>query len=289
MREQRIIFVTGKGGVGKSTVALAMAQKLSQHEKVLLVELGLRSFYADFLGLNVTYEPVPFQKNLDIALLSGNECLKEYALHLLKLQSLYNLFFENRISRALIDVAPALPELAVLGKITSGIRKVGPPLPYDVVIVDGYATGHMLALIRAPRGLAEAIRFGPMAEQTTTMINTIRNPDFCEYVIVTLPEELPAVEADELYRGLKAELGLKPKIICNRVWPADEIRGLRSAATQQTPEKEVAFMNELEDLILRQEAWLNYLRHRHPDLNLLPMVFSSLPKTITEKIEEYLP
>ena len=288
MVNQEIIFVTGKGGVGKSTVALALARKLAQQRRVLLVELGLRSFYADCLNVPIGYQPRRFQKNLEIALWSGTDCLREYAIHLLKIESLYKLFFENRISRALIEVAPALSELAILGKITSGIRKIGPPLDYDVIVVDSYATGHMMALLRAPRGMAEAVRFGPMAEQTATMLSTIRNPEICRYVIVSLPEELPAVEADELYRDIHDEVGIRPTILCNKVWSADEIRSLRASSSGESAPKEKEFLKDLNDHLLRQEAWIQYLKHRHPDVRLLPMTFSSDPMTVTASIEKEL-
>lgn len=206
----------------------------------------------------------------------------------MKIESLYKLFFENKISRSLIEIAPALAELAILGKITSGIRKVGPPLEYDTIIVDGFATGHMMALLRAPRGLGEAIRFGPMAEQTATMLNTIRDSNHCQYVVVTLPEELPAVEADELYRDIVAEVGIAPQIYCNKLWPSDRIRQFRREPSHRQSSEEIRFVTELENLTVRQEGWLNYLKHRHPNTESLPMIFNSEPKVIIESIERML-
>lgn len=289
-KKQKIIFVTGKGGVGKSVVALALAKKHSQSQKVLLVELGIRSFHADFLGISVGYKPVTFQNNLDIALWSGSECLREYALHLLKVESLYKLFFENRISRTLIEVAPALSELAILGKITSGVRRVGPTLDYDLIVVDAYATGHMLALLRAPRGMNESIRFGPMAEQTQSMLKTITNPEICQYVIVTLPEELPAVEADELHQGLQQEVGISAKIYCNKVWPQTEILKLHQETEShpKTNNEEAAFTKELKYLVERQQGWVQYLEQRHSEVSLIPMVFSSESKGIVDEVERSL-
>ena len=86
---QELHFITGKGGVGKSTVALAMAYKKSQEgKKVLLVELGDQSFYKEFLDLDeVGFNPTSLKKNLDISLWSGGDCLKEYARHFLKIRS----------------------------------------------------------------------------------------------------------------------------------------------------------------------------------------------------------
>ncbi len=104
--QQEIVFITGKGGVGKSAVAAGLALNRSQMgKKTLLVELGYQSFFKDYFDLpEVTYKPVRLRENLDVALWSGPECLKEYALHLIKVESLYRLFFENAVTKSLITL-----------------------------------------------------------------------------------------------------------------------------------------------------------------------------------------
>ena len=191
--KQEIHFVTGKGGVGKSVVAAALAFKKSQEgKKVLLVELGDQSFYKDFFGLaQVGYQPVQLRPQLSIALWTGEQCLQEYARHLIKVETLAKLFFENAIMRAFINVAPGLPELAILGKVTSGPRKHGPPLPFDCLVVDAFATGHFIALMEAPQGMAQAVQFGPMGEQSRSIDACLRNEELSRYHIVSLAEELP--------------------------------------------------------------------------------------------------
>jgi anion-transporting ArsA/GET3 family ATPase len=214
-----IIFITGKGGVGKSAVAGAYARRCSQQGKrTLLVELGDQSFYRDFFEIrDISYKPIQIQPNLHVALWSGLECLKEYALYLLKIEALYRLFFENSVSRALINIAPGLSELAVLGKITSGPpRNVGPRLPFDCIVVDAFASGHFMALLRAPRGLSRAITFGPMAQQSRDIHAVLSNASICRYVIVSLPEELPVVESIELSQEIQAEVGIKPVHVMNK-------------------------------------------------------------------------
>lgn len=216
---QKIIFVTGKGGVGKSSYAAVLAQKYAiQGQKTLLVELGDQSFYKEFFSLEkVEYSPLQLSHNLDIALWSGKDCLKEYALYLLKSEMLYKLFFENKISRSLIQIAPGLSELAMLGKITAGPRKHGPTTSHEVIVVDSYSTGHFLALLKAPKGLSEIIRFGPMGEQSRSIFNSLLNPEICQYHIVTLAEELPYLEGMELYEEIEKLTKMKPKLIFNRV------------------------------------------------------------------------
>jgi anion-transporting ArsA/GET3 family ATPase len=214
-----IIFVTGKGGVGKSTVAagIALSQALAG-KRCLLVELGNQSFFKDYFQLtSVGYEPQNLRPGLDLALWSGPECLREYAKHLLKIESLYRLFFENPVTRALVNVAPGLPEISILGKITSGPpRFVGPPLPYDCLVIDAYATGHFLALIRAPLGMVEAVSFGPMGEQSRAIQSVISDPTTAKYVVVSVPEELPVIEALELSTNIEKQVQIRPLQILNR-------------------------------------------------------------------------
>jgi anion-transporting ArsA/GET3 family ATPase len=225
-RVKKAHFVTGKGGVGKSLVAAALARHLSLQTKsesktvnqpILLAELNENSFYKDFLGLpKISYKPTKWKTNLDVCQWSPEDCLKEYALHLLKIESLYKLFMENPVSKSLIQVAPGLHELALLGKITSSPRHHGPAMHYEQLVIDSFATGHFLSLFRAPAAMAEAVQFGPMGEQTRSIDRWIRDPDFTQIHIVTLGEELPITETVELYEQIKKEFKLIPKVYLNK-------------------------------------------------------------------------
>ncbi|MFP5518809.1 MAG: arsenical pump-driving ATPase [Bdellovibrionia bacterium] len=216
--QKKIHLVTGKGGVGKSVLAAALALRESQRGSSLLAELGDRSFYQDFLGLGpVSYHPTRYQ-SVDVVLWSGADCLREYAKYLIKVDSLTKLFFENSVMRTFVNIAPALPELAIMGKVTSGPRRHGPPLKYDYLTVDAFATGHFLALMRAAPAMAQAIPFGPMGEQGRGILKTLQDKELCEYHIVTLPEELPLKETLELKAQLESEFGVIPKIYLNKAF-----------------------------------------------------------------------
>jgi anion-transporting ArsA/GET3 family ATPase len=233
LHEKKIIFVTGKGGVGKSVLAASIALKVAeQKENVLLVELGDQSFYEPFFGLeNVNANPTPLNSNLAVALWDVESCLREYVLYYVKVERLYKLFFDNKVTRSLVNAAPGLKELAILGKITSGERHVGPPFHYDTVVVDTFATGHALALFRAPKGMSETISRGPMGYHSSQIHNVLIDRNLVEYVIVTLADELPTTETLELNSILKNEFGANPSLIFNRLLDPplseDELKILR--------------------------------------------------------------
>ncbi|MFN3454374.1 MAG: ArsA-related P-loop ATPase [Pseudobdellovibrio sp.] len=216
--DQKIHFVTGKGGVGKSFFAASLANFLTQKEKpVLLAEINEKSFYQDYFHIekNIGFKPISFN-NMDLSLWTGEDCLREYAQYLLKIESLSKLFFDNPVSKALVDVAPGLKELAILGKATSLPRKHGPPLSYKHMVFDSPSTGHFLSMFRAPHALAETIKFGPMGEQSRSIDKWLHDSKYCHIHIVSLPEELPATETVELFRAIKKEFGLESKVYLNK-------------------------------------------------------------------------
>ncbi len=237
--DSEIIFVTGKGGVGKSTVAAALAMKKAQAgQRTLLVEIGDQSFYKDYFQLpKIGFEPVRLRENFSVALWTGQNCLREYIIHLIKVEALYQLFFENAVMKAFTNVAPALPELAIMGKATSGVRHHGPPLNYDCIVMDCYATGHFMALISAAEGMAMAVKFGPMGDQSRNIDKVLRNPKICQYYLVCLPEELPVRESEELYDKLKKHYGIQSKLILNKFlgeeFSANEYVSAQKASTEE--------------------------------------------------------
>ena len=187
-----IYLVTGKGGVGKSTVASALAKKkVAEGEKVLLVELGDTSYNRLVFEKEIGYQPVSIEKNLDAALWNGESCLKEFISYFIRLSRVVDLFFENKIMKTFVQAAPAIKELAVLGKLTSSNRSYGPPMDYTSIVVDCFSTGHFMSLMRVPRGISEAIRMGPMGVQSRNINNVLKDKRMCKVIVVCLAEDLP--------------------------------------------------------------------------------------------------
>lgn len=279
LASKRIVFVTGKGGVGKSTVSAALALRISKMGKrCLLAEIGDLSFYQNFFGLEqVSLKPTAIAENLDVVLWDADSCLREYVLHYLKVERLYNLFFENRVTKALINAAPALRELSLLGKITSGIRGIGAPVPYDCIVIDAYATGHSLALLRAPRGISDVIKIGPMGDQSRDIMKVLSNEDTTAYVIVTLAEELPTIESIELEESLLKEVGIHAHVICNRVLtPPLTLQELNFESVNQDKSANT-FVSYLRAVLKRQNEHLARLRNKFSAVQVIPLWLGSSP------------
>lgn len=287
---QEIHFVTGKGGVGKSVIAAALALRKSQEgRKVLLVELGSQSFYKDFFDLpEVDFQPRPLRENLSVALWTGEACLREYARYLIKVESLYKIFFENAVMKAFINIAPALPELAILGKITSGPRKHGPPLKFDCLVVDAFATGHFLALMEAPHGMAQAVNFGPMAEQSRSIDACLRDPKLCKYHVVTLPEELPMKEAAELCTDLESRWGAHPQMILNKILNVPVSLSELKTVQNKAPQGEASFAQYLEHHLEQQNGFRQFASKLADGVAEIPLIFEGDPWKLVSKIGELL-
>lgn len=233
----RFVMVTGKGGVGKSLVSASLARTSAQMgAKTLLVEIGDRSYFSEELRTNTAFQvtsvPRAHPLGFDIVLWNGSSCLKEYVRHLVKIDQIVEMFFASKVLRALIDVAPGLNEIAVLGKITSEVRQVGPEFHYDRIIVDLPSTGHALAFVQAPTGMSRAIRVGPMAQHCEKMAEILKDPQQTLFIDTVLLEELPVTEAIELAQALLQKLGQTVRLVVNKKLEvsatADDIRELKT-------------------------------------------------------------
>lgn len=221
MKDQKIYFVTGKGGVGKSTLALALANQLANAgQKTLLIELIDKSYFQQSLSLpEVSYKRLLIKENLYLSKWNALDCLKEYFGFLIHNQTLAALFFKSSAMNAIIETAPAIQQLAILGKITSGIRKIGPSLDYDCLVVDAFSSGHFKSLLMAPEGIQKAIPLGPIAEQSEQIVKVMSNPQQTKIIIATLPEEVPLVECKEQVQDIHNIIHQTPEVWINKLEP----------------------------------------------------------------------
>jgi len=209
--DRRLLLVTGKGGVGKSTVSAALALLAARAGKrVLVCEVNTRERVAPLLGAapagSAVREALPGLFTVDV---TPPDAMREYGLMVLKFRTIYDAVFENRLVRFFLRVVPSLAELVMLGKILNEARAEEGGRPrWDLVVVDAPATGHAVQLLRVPSALVETIPSGPLRKDAEWMRAMLVDPRHTALAIVTLPEEMPVNEAIELDAQVRGLLGI---------------------------------------------------------------------------------
>jgi anion-transporting ArsA/GET3 family ATPase len=222
---KRLVIVTGKGGVGKSTVSLALALAASrQGKRTILCEVSAQEHLSHvFHRSQVGFREVEMRENLWAISIDPDESMREYVLLQLKVKAMRDLLFRSRLFTYLAAATPGLKELVTIGKIWElalDDRKSRDGRRYDLVIVDAPATGHGVGFLQTPRTFANVARVGPIRQQAETLDAFIRDPKRTGVAVVALPEEMPVNETVALERDLGTEVGVGvDRIFCNALYP----------------------------------------------------------------------
>src|SRR5687768_7434393 len=233
--DKRLIFVTGKGGVGKSTVAAALGMVAArQGLRTIVAEVAEQDRIARaFHGEDSHFREVEIADGLWTISIDPQHALEEYLRFQIKVKPLADLLSGSRMFQYFAVATPGMSEMVTMGKIWELAqlqRRTRGASRYDLVIVDAPATGHGLAIMRTPLTFANVARVGPVAQQGKAIHATITDTSHTGVVAVALPEEMPVSETLTLRDGLRRELGLGlDRVIVNALYP--ERFGPRHATT----------------------------------------------------------
>ncbi|MCB0995536.1 MAG: ArsA family ATPase [Acidimicrobiales bacterium] len=216
--DRRLLFVTGKGGVGKTTVAAALG--------LLAASTGRRTLVCDTDAtgdLADAWEVDPFgfaarqvQPNLSGMVMDTEESLKEYLRLHLRIPLLTRIGPLARSFDFVATAAPGVKEVLTVGKLAYEVRENH----YDLVVVDAPATGHVVGQLSAPAAIRELVRVGMIRDQTDWMLDILSDPAQTGMVLVAVPEEMPVTETLELANRLDAETDVSlAAVVVNRVLP----------------------------------------------------------------------
>jgi anion-transporting ArsA/GET3 family ATPase len=214
--DRRFLLVTGKGGVGKSTVtALLAAASAAAGRRTLVCELNTQERIPGLFGRSpVGPRVTPLTDNLWSVNIEPGAALEEYAMMKLRFRTLYSLVFENPLVQRFVGMVPGMNDLLLLGKAFNHERErqvpgdLGTPLAWDCVIIDAPATGHGVTFFGLPKVILDHVPVGNMHDEARDMWELLTDARRTAVHLVTLPEELPVQETLELHRTLAGQLGL---------------------------------------------------------------------------------
>jgi anion-transporting ArsA/GET3 family ATPase len=215
---RRLLVLTGKGGVGKSTVgaSLALAAR-ARGKRVLLVEVAAPLEASRRLGgppsRGREVEVVP---GLSTVNLDPQAVMDEYVRHVVKLDMISRRILDNPVYHRFFAAAPGLKELMVLGKIMvleEQRRRLSREPLYDLIVVDAPATGHGLAYLNVPLAASRAIPVGPIGHNARRILQLLRDARRTALVVIAAPEEMAVVEAVELDRAARREVQIEPQAV----------------------------------------------------------------------------
>jgi anion-transporting ArsA/GET3 family ATPase len=218
----RLAIVSGKGGVGKTTVAAALALAAARAGKqVLLVEVEQREGLAPLFGeKHIGYEETRLAPNVTGLSVVPDEALVEY------LYLFYGIRYVGRVlkgSKAVdfaTNIAPGLRDILLIGKLKEAERRrVDGGYAYDLIVLDAPPTGRLPRFLEAPRSVVELVNSGPIRTQAQGVLDMVGDPARCQVILVTLPEDMPVTETAEAKEALtKLGVAVGP-VVVNGVYP----------------------------------------------------------------------
>lgn len=227
LAEQTLVVVTGKGGVGKTTIAAAVARRWSAMGARTLLTTQAPEALEQMFGVRPQYAPQTIAERLWVSSLDAQHALKEYVERHAIVPALYETFLDSRALKQFTEAAPGFEELMCLGKLYDLVTSTN----YDRVVFDAPSTGHAALMLRVPRVTAKAIRGGPLHRNALKLELMLENDTQTAVITVALPEEMAVRETIDLRAALRREANIHPgPVVLNRFRPqlftAEEVDAL---------------------------------------------------------------
>jgi anion-transporting ArsA/GET3 family ATPase len=220
--DRRLILVVGKGGVGRTTVAAAIAAECARRgRRTLVYQTNANDRLGPYYGKPpVGTDPVQLAPNLFAINTNPAAAIAEYGIMILKFKTVYEMVFENRVTKAFLRAIPGLDDYALLGKVWfhTTEAKRGKPI-WDTVVFDMPASGHSVSMLKIPTVITETVPDGPLTRDARAVRDLLTDQARTAAILVTLAEEMPVNEACELEVKLAALGIVAQRMIANQIYP----------------------------------------------------------------------
>ncbi len=216
--DRKLLFVTGKGGVGKTTISAALGLLAASHGKRTLVcELDAKGdLAASFETGPTSFDAREVAPKLWAMSMDTEASLRQYLSLQLKLPKAAHIGPVAKMFDFVASAAPGVREIVTVGKLCWEVRE----RHYDLVVVDAVASGHIIGQLAAPQAINHLVQVGLIRQQTGWMLEILSNPRTSGVLVVATPEEMPVTETIELIARLRTETTVSlAGVIVNRVLP----------------------------------------------------------------------
>lgn len=241
--------MSGKGGVGKTTIAAGLALAIArQHRRVAVIELG-NDFIPERFGASPAgYTGEVIAPGVTALNITPRPAFEEYATRELKSHRLYSVMLDNRFVHYFLDATPGVNALLCLGKILHMLTEES----WDCCVVDLPATGHGLGFLEVPRVVTNAVHLGPLRKTGEELCALLEDRETTTVLLTTHLEELPVNETIEMARRLTEPLQIEwGPVIANAVM-----------AAPLTPEQVVAVATRTDPTIVTLKPVADFLHQR---------------------------
>src|SRR3954452_2480624 len=286
LQNRRLLYVTGKGGVGKTTVATALGlAAAAAGRRTIVCEVAEQDRVSRALGREGAKAETEVQlaENLWAITIDPSRALEEWLSKQLG-GGPVRLLARSHAFQYFVAAAPGAKELITIAKVwelAQSERWSRSNRAYDLVVVDAPASGHGIGMLTTPRTFGEIARVGPIRRQAYKVSEMLGDPERTGYVAVALPEEMPVNETLELDEKLRSAIGLGlDAIVMNAMWPepftARDVTKLRAAARNGHVPGAIGAALSVHERVKAQRAQLRRLQTElDAPVTTLPFVFES--------------
>src|SRR3954447_12899603 len=283
LRDRSVLYVTGKGGVGKTTVAASVGLAAARTgRRTIVCEVSeqdrmSRAFARH--GVRPEQE-VELAKDLWAITIDPQRALEEWLGRQLGGGTAGRILGHSHAFQYFVAAAPGAKELITIAKVwelAQSERWNRGNRHYDLVVVDAPASGRGIGMLTTPRTFGEIARVGPIRRQAYKVSEMLSDPARTGYVAVALPEEMPVNETIELGVKLRNAIGLGlDAVVMNAMWPeaftSHDVTKLRAASAGGA----VATALSVHERVKAQRAHLRRLdAETDAPVTTLPFVFES--------------
>lgn len=218
--DRRLLIVSGKGGVGKTTISAALgvlAARLGKNVLVCEVE-GKQALGSLMEADELSESPRQLRPNLYGMQISATNALEEYFEIQFHMKRIAKPLISSQLVYYVTHAAPGLRDILMLGKVWHEATR---RRHFDLIILDTPASGHAVSMLRSPQGFLDAVPIGPLANHARQVIEWLRDPDEVSIHLVSMAEEMPVAETIETTKLLEDRLDMDvANIYINMLYPS---------------------------------------------------------------------